>query len=213
MSNTAYDLQGSTLGQTAPGYSRSQAFALEAGFWYSEGGAPPPTGPRRLYLPLVARNYPPVPPTVEIADAPGQCPGYPVEPGTRYRENLDAANDNDWYRFTAQAGLTYTIRTLELDSQADTVVALYAPDCATRLAENDDSGAPGDRGSLIEWTAPAAGVYNIMVRGYDWRLYGEETGYSLMVTAGYVFGTLPATSFQQSSSDKSLPLPTPTTGP
>jgi hypothetical protein len=133
-----------------------------------------------VYLPLVVRNWPPL---HEVADAPDACPGMAMELDHFYRDDLDRANDNDWYSFTATAGAAYTLQTRDLEASADTVLALFAPDCSTELAENDDA-APGDRASRIEWTAPAGGVYCVDVRGYDWRVYGANTHYTLAVTGG-----------------------------
>lgn len=132
----------------------------------------------KVYLPLMARNYSII---VEVAEAPDSCPGYSIVSGMYYRENFDFANDNDLYQFTAAAGQTYSIQTSDLESLADTVIALYGPDCTTQLAENDDR-QPGDLSSLIVWPAPAAGVYHVKVRNRDWRVYGEQTGYTLLVS-------------------------------
>src|SRR5437867_3678589 len=69
---------------------------------------------------------------------------------------------SDWTRLNACAGRTYTIRTLNLGAQADTVVELYGPDCATLLASDDNGG--GGRASMLTWTAPADGVFHLKVR-------------------------------------------------
>jgi hypothetical protein len=62
------------------------------------------------------------------------------------------------------------------------VLYLYGGDCGTLLAENDDC-VPGDpsSGSCITWQAPADGDYSILVRSYDWRVYGAGTQYTLNV--------------------------------
>ncbi len=128
-----------------------------------------------VYAPLIRRT------TVHLVDdAPDACPGLAINIGALYREDFDHINDNDWYQFTAEAGASYTLETLYLGPLADTVLALYAPDCTTLLAFNDDR-APGDPSSRIEWTAPADGAYCVLVRGYDWSVYGPGTEYTVRV--------------------------------
>ena len=164
--------------------------------------------PARIFLPLVLRGYPPPPPVIELEDAPDRCPGATIAVGTFYRDDFDAANDNDWFAFQVSAGQTYVLETGDLAAQADTLLALYAPgDCTTPLTENDDIHYPTQVASRIVWTAPAAGVYCALVRSYDWRIYGADTGYTLRVT------TQDAATTPQSISpetDKPMPPPTPT---
>ena len=131
-----------------------------------------------LYLPLVSRSYPAY---HHVPDAPDVCPGKAIETGAHlYREDFDHANDNDWYRFTAQAGVIYDLRTFDLGPRGDTVVYLYDEDCATLLAQNDDV-EPNDPASRIVWQAPADGEYHVQVRHYDWTVYGAGTAYTLQV--------------------------------
>ncbi|MFN2243640.1 MAG: PPC domain-containing protein [Anaerolineae bacterium] len=163
--------------------------------------------PTLIFLPLVMRSYPPPPPVVQVADAPGTCPGLSIDLGTFYRDNFDGENDNDCFAFTAVAGQTYVLETGDLGPQADTLLALYAAsDCGTTLAENDDINYPHDVASRIVWTAPADGVYCALVRSYDWRVYGLDTGYTLRVTRGSAM--LPQS--MPPSTDKPAPPPTPT---
>ncbi len=162
--------------------------------------------PTRIFLPLIMRGYPPAPPVIQVLDAPGTCPGLSIDLGTFYRDDFDGDNDNDCFAFTAVAGQTYVLETGNLGPQADTLLALYAAtDCGTPLAENDDINYPHDIASRIVWTAPADGVYSALVRSYDWRVYGPDTGYTLWVTrsAGTTPQSVPPTS------DKPAPPPTP----
>ena len=107
-------------------------------------------------------------------------------PGT-----IDSAADVDFFHFTAQAGITYTVE-VALDTHPDTFLALY-DSSGGLLDENDD--APGlGLGSRIVWTAPAAGDNFLAVRSFD---QGIDTGsYILSLT-----NTAPA------------PTPTPTPVP
>ncbi len=139
--------------------------------------------PTRIFLPLVMRGYPPPPPVVQVGDAPGTCPGLSIALDTFYREDFDGENDNDWFAFQAVAGQTYVLETGNLGPQGDTLLALFAAtDCGMPLAENDDINYPHDIASRIAWTAPTNGVYSVLVRNYDWRVYGPGTGYTLRVT-------------------------------
>ncbi len=166
--------------------------------------------PTRIFLPLVMRGYPPAPPVVQVADAPGTCPGFSIALDTFYRDDFDGENDNDWYTFTAVAGQTYVLETSVLGPQGDTLLALFAAtDCGTPLAENDDINYPHDVASRIVWTAPANGVYSVLVRSYDWRVYGPDTDYTFRVTRSS--GVTPQSA--PSTNDKPAPPPTPAAQP
>jgi hypothetical protein len=130
----------------------------------------------RVYLPLVLCEG-----SFAIADAPDACPGLSISTGQTYGDDFDHANDNDWFTFQATAGLSYTIQTGDLQANSDTIMALYAADCATQLAENDDVSYPSNVASQILWLASASGPLRVMVRNYDWNIYGANTGYSLGV--------------------------------
>lgn len=159
-----------------------------------------------LYLPLIVRNFGtlPDPGPAPLADAPNVCPGLPITT-TRYREDFDGENDNDWFTFVAQAGQTYRIETGDLEERVDTLIALYADDCATLLAENDDIDYPTDIASRIVLTATEDAGYCVLVRNYDWRVYGPDTGY----TFGVLPGSAPQLARLKSLSVKPTPLPTP----
>jgi uncharacterized repeat protein (TIGR01451 family) len=166
--------------------------------------------PTRIFLPLVMRGYPPAPPVVQVGDAPGTCPGLSIALDTFYREDFDGENDNDCFAFQAVAGQTYVLETGNLGLQGDTLLALFAAtDCGMPLAENDDINYPHDVASRIVWTAPANGVYSVLVRSYDWRIYGLDTGYTLRVTRSN--GVAPQS--VPPSTEKPAPLPTPTALP
>ncbi len=133
--------------------------------------------PAQVYLPVVMRGWPPL---VLVDEAPDDCPGYPAEVDWLYRENFDVANDNDWFAFEAVAGQTYVIETRGLGLEADTMLYLYASDCQTLLAENDDR-VEGDPSSRIVWTATETGRLAAMVLSFDWRVYGPDTGYTFSI--------------------------------
>lgn len=84
----------------------------------------------------------------------------------------------DWVSFEAQAGQSFDIATLELESYCDTVLKLYDGDGETLLAQDDDGGAGW--ASRLLWTSPAAGTYYLEVREYFGRT-GRDTGYAVRV--------------------------------
>lgn len=154
--------------------------------------ATPTPGP--LYLPLVVRNHPPPPPTPTPTHTPTATPtprpltGHETCPGELLNNAWDLIaqdfgheDDKDWFSFYAVAGATYRIETMGLEARADTSLDLYADDCTTPLAHSDDIDYPRNIASRITWVAPAAGRYQIVVYQYDWRVYGEQTGYALLI--------------------------------
>lgn len=93
--------------------------------------------------------------------------------------NFDSMSDEDWFKFEAQAGITYTLRTLNLGMSADTYLYLYDTDGATLIASNDDYG--GSLASQIEWQAPADGTYYVLVRHWNPNVNGCGTGYAFLI--------------------------------
>jgi hypothetical protein len=92
----------------------------------------------------------------ELADAVRLPGGAPI-PGEIY-----PPGDADWFCFDAQAARTYTI-TVRLESLRDSVLALFADDATTLLAENDDGeGDNLGHGSRIVWRAD--GPRRVLVR-------------------------------------------------
>ena len=99
--------------------------------------------------------------------------------GSTQTHNFDAPGDQDWVKFTAQSGTTYTIQTSNLGANADTYLYLYSTDGSTLLASNDDYG--GTLASRIDWQAPASGTYYVMVKHWNPNVGGCETSYDLSV--------------------------------
>jgi hypothetical protein len=100
--------------------------------------------------------------------------------------NVTEADDTDWVRFEAQAGLSYVIHTANLGPAADTYLYLYGVDRTTLLASNDDQLATDDDtehtlASRIEWTAPASGTYYVQVQHWNPNIQGCGTKYDLVV--------------------------------
>ncbi len=102
--------------------------------------------------------------------------------GTVVPLNFHGTEDQDWFRFTARGGVTYTLQTSNLGTAADTYLYLYGTDGVTLLASNDDYD--GSLASRLDWAAPITGTYYVMARGWNPNVGGCGTGYSLSV--GYV---------------------------
>jgi len=205
--SSSYAVHG-TLGQ--PSVASSSAsnpdLTVTGGIWHG-AWIEPTVDTFTLYLPAVFRQFGETsPPFHEVEDAPDDCPGLAVQIGHHYGEDFDRTNDNDWWRFTAKSGMTYTLRTLDLGSKADTVLALYAEDCTTLLTENDDA-QEGTKASYVVWQAPANGEYHVMIRGYDWRDYGPNTSYTFGVELVEV--PLPISPNTATTGSKPLVPPTP----
>jgi len=81
--------------------------------------------------------------------------------------------EQDWYSWSMNAGDQVTCGTDIVNSgdNTDTYIELYANDCSTLLAQDDDSG-PGFYSMISNFIAPYTGVYNLKVRGYS----GSSTG-------------------------------------
>ncbi len=74
--------------------------------------------------------------------------------------------DKDWVTFYASAGRTYTVTTLNLSADMDTVLQLYAPDGKTLYLENDDYELLSEASRII-WVAPQDGWYYARVTHFD----------------------------------------------
>lgn len=64
----------------------------------------------------------------------------------------------------------------------DSIIDLYANDCRTRLASDDDSG-PGAYSLIADWVIPANSYYVLQVRGYNAHFAGA---YKLVILCGGV---------------------------
>jgi len=92
---------------------------------------------------------------------------------------LDIADDEDWFRFEATAGMEYVIETADLAAGVDTLLELYDRDGLSLLATDDDGGEGA--ASRLEWQAPASGVYYARVIGASGSAYGCDAAYTLRV--------------------------------
>jgi len=102
--------------------------------------------------------------------------------GSSQSHNFHLPGDSDWIKFNAQAGKTYRLTTSALGISADTYLYLYDVDGTTLISSNDDSN--GSLASQIEWTAPANGIYYVLVKHWNPNVGGCGTQYNLNVREG-----------------------------
>ncbi|MGH2593681.1 MAG: beta strand repeat-containing protein [Anaerolineae bacterium] len=77
--------------------------------------------------------------------------------------NFFSSNDEDWLRVTLKQGDVYTFTTVAFGARADTVLALFAPDGVTRLAQSDDRPGSTDHSSQIKWVGTTNGAHYLRV--------------------------------------------------
>lgn len=95
--------------------------------------------------------------------------------GSTQKHNIDRLDDNDWIKFQAEGGITYILKTFNLDTSADTYMYLYDTDGTTLLTSNDDFD--DSLASYIEWTAQKTGTYYVLVRHWNPNVGGCNTSY------------------------------------
>ena len=123
--------------------------------------------------------------------------------------NFSDAGDQDWVKFNAETGQAYTFSTRNLGPAADTYLYLYSTDGATLLTANDDGN--DSLASQIQWTAPAATTYYLLVRHWNPNVAGCGSGYELLVESGQTAPTPTFTPTPTATPDTSQPVtPTPT---
>ena len=102
--------------------------------------------------------------------------------GTSQSRNVCPAGESDWAQFSAVAGKTYTLETLNFGEAGDTQLCLYDAH-GTELRCDDDSG-PDKGARIILENAPANGTYFLKIDSYRANAAGTETGYALNVAEG-----------------------------
>jgi len=102
--------------------------------------------------------------------------------GISQTHNIHVEGDQDWMRFYAAAGVTYTLATTNTGGHADTILYLYDTDGTTLIDFNDDY--PGMWfSSRIDWQPTVSGVYYVQIDHWDPWAYGCTTEYGLSVVA------------------------------
>jgi hypothetical protein len=92
--------------------------------------------------------------------------------GTPQAHTLCPVGDEDWVKFTAISGMTYTLEATNLGAHADPRLSLYHT-CGGALLS---SGGPS-----LNWKAPASGIYYLQVRHWLDE-YGPLASYDLVIS-------------------------------
>lgn len=96
--------------------------------------------------------------------------------------NLQAANDVDWFKFTATSGKTYQLA-INLLQLTNSRLRLIGTDGTTVLLDDNDGGA-----ALLDWMAPADGTYYLEVSSasdvgtYQLSILADDHGNSAAAT-------------------------------
>lgn len=80
-------------------------------------------------------------------------------------------DNEDWAKFTADAGITYTIRATNAQS-----ISTYLYDGVSSYSLASGQSVQGGQVKEIQWTAPANGTYYIQVHRFE---FGQNTEYTL----------------------------------
>jgi len=115
----------------------------------------------------------------EPDDSPAQAS--PIGVGETQSHNRHVAGDEDWIFFEVQQGITYTVQTLNLGEQADTVIHLYDEQGAELTFDDDGGSEPW--ASRLQWTALEDGILYVKVVDWIQTASGPHTGYDVILTA------------------------------
>lgn len=118
--------------------------------------------------------------TFEPDDSRAEASSIPVNGGIQAHVACPAG-DRDWVRFTAAAGVTYTLETVGLGVKSDTVLCLY-DNIGTEIACDDEGGV--NHGSRLTWQATAPGEYFAEIRQATDEYAGAQTAYEFSVVTG-----------------------------
>lgn len=101
--------------------------------------------------------------------------------GNPQQHNICPAGDVDWVKLTATAGVTYTVETLRLSPETDTILCLHDADGA-QLRCDDDGGA--GLGSRLVIEDATAGDYFFRIRHADAEAAGNHVRYEVQAITG-----------------------------
>ncbi|MCB9150838.1 MAG: trypsin-like serine protease [Caldilineaceae bacterium] len=101
--------------------------------------------------------------------------------GALQEHNFHHEQDIDWFKFSAEKGVSYLIDTDSPLLLTDTLLWLYDQDGVTPLAYNDDQQSDINSASLL-WKAPATGTYYFQVEEFTGKS-GPIYRYTISVRA------------------------------
>ncbi|MCL4559772.1 MAG: choice-of-anchor C family protein [Chloroflexi bacterium] len=123
--------------------------------------------------------------------APLLCPTDHSEPNDTYNTSteiypnrdfqtylFDIKQDTDWFNFKAVAGGKYTISTVNLSVDVDTLIEFYDQDTQTLLGTGVNDNI-SNTGSHLIWQAPSNGTYYLRVINPTTDSYGCSESYKL----------------------------------
>jgi hypothetical protein len=121
---------------------------------------------------------PPIPDAYEPDDNYSMANSIAVD-GTRQTHDFHVPGDQDWLKFNATGGNSYTIETSGLGPESDTYLYLYDTTGTVEIKHDDDSGV--GLASKLSWYCGDSGTYYIMVRHFSSSAFGPETRYNISV--------------------------------
>ncbi len=120
------------------------------------------------------------PDSYEADDASGEA-NWITGDGVPQTHTIHVEGDQDWVKFEAAAGVTYTLVTTNTGGHADTVLYLYDTDGSTLIASNDDYSEDWWPASRLDWQPDVDGTYYIKIDHWDPWAYGCTTEYELYI--------------------------------
>jgi len=99
--------------------------------------------------------------------------------GSLQLRNLHTMGNHDYLSFEAVEGMAYTIETLNLGPEIDTIIYLY-DDQDQEIARNDD-GTEEPLASRIVWVAPSSGIYYVKIRDLAEDSAGLDASYTISI--------------------------------
>jgi len=121
---------------------------------------------------------PPIPDTYEPDDT-YPMSNYIAVNGAKQTHDFHLPGDQDWLKFNATGGNSYTIETSDLGPESDTYLYLYDTNGTAEIKHDDDSGVGS--ASKLSWYCGDSGTYYIMVRHFSSSAFGPETSYNISV--------------------------------
>ena len=91
----------------------------------------------------------------------------------------DRNNDEDWIKFSVQAGHTYNLRAVPSAEMTAVILDLYGSDGAAPIITAEPTGF--GRPTQVQWTADQDGIVYLRARHQDGRVIGNAVAYLLGV--------------------------------
>lgn len=93
--------------------------------------------------------------------------------------NFHDAGDEDWIRFYAVSGKTYTLKTKDTGRKSNTVIELFDEQLNYLIYQNKPFARPDER---LDWYCPANGYYYVKISHADSSMFGEGTEYDFEIS-------------------------------